>query len=168
MDDNDRIVAGVFDTRELADRAIDELRLAGFRDDHIGVMNRTARSAGVTQDGEGAEVGALSGAALGALGGMALASIAIPVVGPVAVGGALAAVLISGTAGAATGGLLGALVGMGMPEDEARYFEGELAPGRSLVTVRAGDRYEQAVAILWRCGARRPARSRAEAPVAAL
>jgi uncharacterized membrane protein len=50
--------------------------------------------------------------------------------------------------GAAAGGLVGALVGMGIPEEEARYFEKGLGTEEVLVTVKAGDRVMEALAIL--------------------
>ncbi len=40
------------------------------------------------------------------------------------------------------------LVSMGVPEEEARYYQGELKLGRSIVTVEAGDRREDALEIL--------------------
>jgi len=40
------------------------------------------------------------------------------------------------------------LVSMGVPEEEARYYQGELKLGRSIVTVEAGDRREDAIEIL--------------------
>ena len=48
--------------------------------------------------------------------------------------------------GAPAGGVVGALVGMGIPEEEARYFEPGFRVGRTLVTVDAGaDRAADAV-----------------------
>ena len=40
------------------------------------------------------------------------------------------------------------LVSMGVPEEEARYYQSELELGRSIVTVEAGDRREDALEIL--------------------
>ena len=40
------------------------------------------------------------------------------------------------------------LVSMGVPEEEARYYQGELELGRTIVTVEAGDRREDALEIL--------------------
>ena len=55
-------------------------------------------------------------------------------------------------AGAAAGSLVGALIGLGVPEEEARYYEGEARSGRTLVTVRAEGRYDEASAITRRHG----------------
>ena len=55
--------------------------------------------------------------------------------------------------GAAAGGLLGALASLGIPESEARYFETGFRAGGILVTVEAGARVLEAMAILDRHGA---------------
>ncbi|BDI16740.1 hypothetical protein ANSO36C_25420 [Nostoc cf. commune SO-36] len=55
-----------------------------------------------------------------------LGTLAIPGVGPVLAGGAvataLATTLAGGAIGAAAGGIVGALVGLGIPEDIARVI----------------------------------------------
>src|SRR5205814_821795 len=55
--------------------------------------------------------------------------------------------------GAATGGVIGALTGMGVPEEEARYYQGEVEAGNMLVTVQAPGRQQEAKAILQQYGA---------------
>jgi uncharacterized protein (TIGR02271 family) len=62
-------------------------------------------------------------------------------------------VLASAAGGAAVAGIVGALIGLGIPEEEARYYEGEVKAGRTLVTVKADNRYAEAEAILRRYGA---------------
>ena len=44
--------------------------------------------------------------------------------------------------------MMGGLIGLGIPEDEARYYEGEFNRGRVLVTVRTSDRFNEARRIL--------------------
>jgi hypothetical protein len=56
--------------------------------------------------------------------------------------------------GGASGGILGALIGLTIPVEEARHCEQQLHSGRSVVTVHAGDRYEEAVAIMRRVAER--------------
>jgi outer membrane lipoprotein SlyB len=68
----------------------------------------------------------------------------LPALGPVIAGGLLASILASTAAGAAAGGLVGSLVGLGLSEENARSFEFEFARGRVIVTVRGGDRFDQA------------------------
>ena len=154
-------VIGVFEDRRQADAAISELRKAGFREDQIGVASRQAEGeAATTTTGEqgtkwetGAITGALAGAGLGGLVGLGILAGVIPVIGPVIAGGTLAVILANAAGGAAIGGLLGALTGAGIPEEEARYYQGEFEAGRTLVTVTADGRYDEAVAILRRHGA---------------
>jgi hypothetical protein len=84
---------------------------------------------------------------------LAVAAGLIPGIGPIIAGGALMALLASAGAGATVGTVLGALVGLGVPEDEAKYYEGEFSSGRTLVTVRADTRAAEAWEILNRHGA---------------
>jgi hypothetical protein len=160
-------VVGVFDDRLQADRAVDELRKAAFRDDQIGVAMRydagddtagTATAADATDAGEshagtGAIAGVLGGLGLGAVAGLGVLSGIIPVVGPAIAGGTLGVILSNAALGAGVGGLVGALVGAGIPEDEARYYHSEFEAGRTIVTVRADGRADDAMAILRRYGA---------------
>jgi hypothetical protein len=160
-------IVGVFDDRMQADRAVDELRRAGFRDDQIGVaMRYDARddmagdaTSAITTDADeskaatGAITGVLGGLGLGALAGLGVLSGVIPVVGPAIAGGTLGIILSNAAVGAGVGGLVGALVGAGIPEDEARYYHGEFEAGRAIVTVQAGGRADDAMAILRRHGA---------------
>jgi hypothetical protein len=55
--------------------------------------------------------------------------------------------------GAATGGVLGGLIGMGIPEEQARHFERGFSAGGVLVTVAAGERWPEARAIILANGA---------------
>ncbi|MGH2523177.1 MAG: general stress protein, partial [Anaerolineales bacterium] len=160
-------VVAIFDDRYAAERAINDLRAAGFTGDQIGVAMRDRKETGelVEDTGARAAEGALSGALGGGLlGGVAgflvglVTALAIPGVGPVVAGGVLASALSAagGTAvagagiGAAAGGLVGALGGMGIPEEEARHFETGFRTGGVLVTVNAGYRAAEALGILER------------------
>jgi len=155
-------VVGVFEDRQQADRAISELRQAGFREDQIGVAMRHAEgtaSAGTSADaddshaGSGALTGALTGLGLGALAGLGVLAGVIPVVGPAIAAGTLGVVLSNAAAGAGIAGLVGALIGAGIPEEEATYYQGEFEAGRAIVTVTANGRSDEAAAILRRNGA---------------
>jgi len=153
-------VVGVFEHRDDAERAIEELHRAGFTDQQIGFIMRDGdksvthdvSTTGESQAGEGAVGGMLAGAGIGGL-IAAAASLLVPGFGPVLAGGILAATLGGAAIGAAAGGILGALVGMGVPEEEARYYETEFQSGRMLVTVRADGRFDEARDILYRSGA---------------
>src|SRR5688500_14057644 len=156
-------VVGLFHERSNAEAAIADLERAGFTSDQIGFASRgemtTASRAGdseVTTD-TGAGSGALSGAMTGGvIGGVlgALASLAIPGVGPVVAAGILGPILGGAAAGAGLGavggGLVGGLVTTGVSEEDARYYDEQFRSGRSLVTVKAGDRAAEARAIIRR------------------
>ena len=47
----------------------------------------------------------------------------------------------------------GALIGLGIPEEEAKYYEGEVHAGRTVVTVQAAGRFDEAWQLLTRHGA---------------
>jgi len=147
-------VVGVFADRSQADKAVFELKRAGFRDDQIGVAMRHtegATGAASTDDsyaGEGAATGALAGLGLGALAGLGVLSGVIPVVGPAIAGGTLGVLLSNAAVGAAVTGLAGALIGSGVPEEEATYYQGEFEAGRTIVTVHCDTRCDEAQAVL--------------------
>lgn len=96
--------------------------------------------------------GVVGGGVIGGILGAA-AALLIPGLGPAIAGGILTAVLGGAAIGAVAGGLIGALTNMGVPEDEAHFYQDELRAGRTLVTVQAGDHYDEALAILRRNGA---------------
>jgi hypothetical protein len=147
---------GVFDDRNDADLAARDLREKGFKDDEIGYAWRD--DAGKThqegnKSGEMAASGAGTGVVLGGIIG-AGAALLIPGVGPVVSGGLLATALAGAATGAVAGGVAGgvsgALVGLGIPENEAKYYDEQLTEGRTLMTVRAEDRYDDASDIVRR------------------
>lgn len=149
---------GVFENRTNATGAVSALRSAGFRDEQIGVVSRhrdttTSNDPTETHWEEGTGVGAAAGAATGVGLGLAVAAGLIPGVGPVIAGGTLMALLASAGAGATVGTVIGGLIGLGVPEDDAAYYESEFNTGRTIVTVRADARYSEAVDILRRHGA---------------
>jgi uncharacterized protein (TIGR02271 family) len=161
-------VVGVFQDRQQANKAVSELLKAGFRQDQIGVAMRhaegevgattTAEGATTTAEaegshaGSGALAGALTGLGLGALAGMGVLAGVIPVVGPAIAAGTLGVVLSNAAAGAGIAGLVGALIGTGMPEHEAKYYDQEFEAGRTIVTVTADGQADEATAILRRHG----------------
>ena len=151
-------VVGVFNSRAEADRAVDDLRRMGFRNDQIGVVGRdekgrTTREGGETYAEEGAAGGVAAGAVAGGLVGLGVLSGVIPVIGPAIAAGTLGTILSNVAAGAAIAGVTGALIGWGIPEEEAKYYEGELKAGRYVVTVQADERSDEAWRVLARHGA---------------
>jgi uncharacterized protein (TIGR02271 family) len=154
-------VVGLFHDNTQAERAIRDLKAAGFADRQIGVLmqdqnqqRELAENTG-TKAEEGAATGAVSGGVLGGIVGLlaGIGALAIPGIGPIIAGGALASTLAGAGIGAAAGGLVGALIGMGIPEEDARYYEGGLKEGGILVTVEAGANAERARRVLLEAGA---------------
>ena len=136
-------VVGVFHSHEEAQRAVKELRAEGFSDDQIGIVSQDregtyAEQTKETHAEEGAAAGAATGLGVGALWGLGIVAGVLPAIGPVIAGGALAAIAASAAGTAAAGGLIGALVGLGIPEDEADYYQTEFESGRTIVTVKSG------------------------------
>src|SRR5688572_7227211 len=163
MSDRTTVIA-VFDDRTHAQRAIAELKRAGFTEKEIGVTTRDGKSGdgrlaraadtGETRAAEGAVAGVAAGAGVGALWGLGILAGVLPAIGPAIAGGTLAAILSSAAAGAATAGIAGALIGLGIPEDEANYYEQEFRAGRTVVTVQALGRQAEAQSILGQAGGR--------------
>lgn len=152
-------VLGVFEKEADADRAIRQLYRAGFRDDQIGVARKHVEAdAGEdlddgTEAGTGAATGAVAGLGLGALAGLGVLSGVVPAIGPAIAGGTLGVVVSNLAAGAGIAGLIGALIGAGVPENEARYYEDEFGAGRTIVTVDTVDKSHQAAEVLRSNGA---------------
>lgn len=150
---------GVFSTQQQAQSAVNSLRSAGYADTEIGVVSPesdsakgTVRKDGDTKAEEGVMAGVATGAGLGALWGLGILAGVVPGIGPAIAGGTLAALLSSAAAGAAAAGVAGALVGLGIPDNDAKYYEGEYRSGRTIVTVH-GPRAAAARAILDQNGA---------------
>ncbi len=152
-----KVVVGVFETSDAARQAVDDLVKAGFKKENIGVVSRNGKlkkgkAATDSKWEEGAVAGAATGAGVGALWALGIAAGALPAIGPVIAGGLLASVLASAAGGAAVAGLVGALIGLGIPEEDARYYESEFKQGRTIVTVRANGRAAEASEIITRHG----------------
>jgi uncharacterized protein (TIGR02271 family) len=150
-------VVGLFADLPAAERGIEGLKAAGFSEQQIGVAVRDKQqqqdlTEGTgTQAAEGATTGAVGGGVVGGVLGLlaGVGALAIPGIGPIIAGGALASTLAGAGIGAAAGGIIGALAGMGVPEEDARHFERGFQQGGVLVTVAAGADAELArVALL--------------------
>lgn len=134
-------VVGVFHSHSEAQEAIRRLKENGYTDEQISVVTRDQEGsfAEQTDDSmaeEGATIGATAGLATGALWGIGIAAGLLPAIGPVIAGGTLAAILASAGTAAAAGGVVGGLIGLGIPEEEAEYYQGEFERGRTIVTVK--------------------------------
>ena len=92
------------------------------------------------------------GGALGLLAG--IGALAIPGVGPLIAAGPIMATLAGAGAGGAIGGITGALVGLGIPEYEAKRYEGRIQKGGILLSVHCAtsDEVKRAKEIIERTG----------------
>jgi hypothetical protein len=152
---NRSTVVGVFENDDQARRAVNEMEAMGFNADQIGYAGHD--KGGVPEDkatdvAGGAATGAVGGGVIGGVLG-ALAAGLIPGIGPIVGAGILTATVVGAGAGAAAGGLLGGLTGLGVSEDDAKYYEGEFKSGRSLVAVKAEGRYDEVKSRLRQLGA---------------
>ncbi len=145
------VVVGVFPDLDQARRAIDELRRAGFNEDEIGFLTRVGTTGPENEQGAHIATDALGGGLVGGTLG-AVAALLIPGFGPAIAGGILIATLSGAAIGAAAGSIIGSLTGMGVPEEEARFYQGELEAGHPIVTVKTASGHDEAVAILCRNG----------------
>ena len=133
-------VFGIFTSRNTAERAVDDLLAAGYRNDDISVLapdQRTTKELATeknTKAPEAATAGAVAGGAVGGTLGLlaGIGSLAIPGLGPFIAAGPIMGALAGMGAGAAAGGVIGALVGM---EYEAKRYEGRVKNGGILVSV---------------------------------
>lgn len=90
-----------------------------------------------TKAPEGATAGGGSGVLIGsALGWLVgIGALALPGLGPFIAAGPLMASLAGLGVGGVVGGITGALIGAGLPESEAKRYEGRLTKGSILVSV---------------------------------
>ena len=140
----------IANTREQAIGIVDNLRQVGFTREDISVLLPDKRSTHDfahehhTKAPEGATAGAGTGAAVGAgLGWLAgIGALAIPGLGPLIAAGPIMAALSGAAVGGTVGGLAGALIGMGIPEFEAKHYEGKIHNGNILISVHSDDSAE--------------------------
>lgn len=156
-------VFGIYPTYDAVDAAVGALKAAGFRNTDISVLlpknegNKDLAHVRATKAPEGASAGAGSGALLGGTLGwlVGIGALAVPGLGPLIAAGPIVAMLAGAGAGGALGGMTGALVGAGIPEYEAKRYEGRVRHGGILLSVHADDMQwsRKAKEILERTGA---------------
>jgi hypothetical protein len=164
MAGKNKVVYGIYPSELSAENAVDELKDAGFRNTDISVLfadNRGTKDFAHekgTKAPEGAATGAGSGMVIGgALGWLAgIGALAIPGLGPFIAAGPIMGLLGGMGAGGAIGGITGALIGMGIPEYEAKRYEGRVKDGGVLLSVHCDndDWVKHSKDILERTGAR--------------
>jgi hypothetical protein len=143
MSGKNTAVFGIYPDRFAVEEAIEHLRTAGFRSTDISVLfpdnqgtkdfaheKNTKAPEGVTT---GVVAGGIAGGVLGWLTG--IGALAIPGLGPLIAAGPIVAALAGAGAIGTLGGIVGALTGMGIPEYEAKRYEGRIRDGGVLVSV---------------------------------
>lgn len=146
-----RMVTGLFNDRDSAERAYQSLINRGYSHDEANVImsdetrNRfypegsegTSALADKTLEdaGKGAAIGGTLGAIIAGIAAIGT-SVVLPGLGLV-VAGPLAAALVGAGAGGLTGGLIGALVGYGVPEEHAAEYETGVKNGGVFMGVNA-------------------------------
>lgn len=138
-----KVVFCIAKNTEQTETIVNELKASGFSNNDVSVLfsdksttkdfaheKHTKAPEGTTIGGT---VGIGTGAVLGWLAG--IGSLAIPGAGPLIAAGPIMAALSGAAVGAAAGGLAGALIGAGIPEYEAKRYEGKIAGGSALISV---------------------------------
>ena len=146
-----RAVAGVYHSREKAERGYAELRRAGYSPDDINFLAPGATEEQVhagpvsatEQPGVGKAIGGAVGGALGMAGGFQLGvglTALVPGIGPVLAAG-LAGMALLGAGGAMAGAVAGSKADQdsteGLPADEIFFYEDALRQGRTVIIVMA-------------------------------
>lgn len=141
-------VFGIYSDRESVEEAIQALRAANYRVEDISILfpenegNKDFGHVKATKAPEGASAGAAGGAVVGGvLGWLAgIGAIAIPGIGPFIAAGPIMTALAGLGVGGTFGGIAGSLVGLGIPEYEAKRYEGRVREGGYLLSVHCDDR----------------------------
>src|SRR3954452_6740746 len=163
MSSKNTAVFGIYPDRPAVEEGVEHLRRAGFRNTDISVLfpensgtkdfaheKNTKAPEGTAS---GVVAGGIAGGVLGWLTG--IGALAIPGLGPLIAAGPIVAALAGAGALGAVGGIIGALAGMGIPEYEAKRYEGRIREGGVLLSVHcdSSDWVRRAKEVLTQTGA---------------
>ncbi len=145
MQKGNTVVFGIFGTRLELDRGVEALKTSGFRNSDISVLMSDSSSTREfahekgTKAPEGSAAGATAGATIGGTLGWltGVGALAITGLGPFIAAGPIMAAFAGAGVGGVVGGVSGALIGMGIPEYEAKRYEGFVKNGGILLSVHA-------------------------------
>lgn len=180
-----KVIFALVNSEEHAQRIVDKLQQAGFETDEISfLMSDKEGKYELRQEGDlevyenktfpkgkkgtlghekhtkapegsvtGGVTGGIIGGSIGLLAG--IGSLAIPGLGMFIAAGPIVAALSGSAVGGAVGLLVGALIGLGIPEYEAKKYENMLKKGHVLVCVHTenSNQLEKAKEILQKEGA---------------
>ena len=157
-------IFGIYRTRGAAENGVETLKNNGFRKSDISLLLpqetglqtfiHTKESKAPEGAAAGAGAGAFMGGVLGLLAGAG--ALATPAVGPFVAAGPIMSALAGMGVGSTFGGISGALIGFGIPEYEARRYEGFATEGGILISVHVDDSEwsEKAESLLAATGAK--------------
>ncbi len=147
MAGGNRAVFGIYPNRPAVEEAVANLRSAGFRSTDVSVLfpeNEGTKDLAHEKNSkapEGATTGGLAGGIAGGVLGWltGIGALAIPGVGPLIAAGPIVAALAGAGAVGTLGGIIGGMVGLGIPEYEAKRYEGRIREGGVLLSVHCDD-----------------------------
>jgi len=148
-----KTVAAVFPSFSEAEHVAQHLTNLGVDHDDINIIagNDASQHDSVLKrsekEHESTAAAAASSASFGGGVGIVatLIALAIPGVGPIIAGGAMATILTGMGVGAAAGGLIGAFSSMGISHDDAKLYEDAIREGGVFVSVHVNDPLEPEV-----------------------
>ena len=150
INDNSMLAIGSLKTRDRLKDVLEQLHAAGFSETAISIAAADHEPGADPADEpprKGSDklrdlsIGAASGGVLlGSLAG--LASLVIPGLGVFLVAGPLAVALGDAIAGGAVGAVAGALIGMRIPDHQAKQYEESLRHGGAIVSAHAQNEKE--------------------------
>lgn len=146
-----KAIIGIVQTQYQAEKIVSQLQQNGFLANDISVIfpDRQGTTDFAVEHSTKAPEGAIAGVGTGGVIGGTLGllagigALAIPGLGPFIAAGPLMATLGGAALGAGAGGVVGALVGMGIPEIEAKLYENKVRSGKILVAVHTDDSRQQ-------------------------
>lgn len=144
-----KAVFGIARTRKQAEDIFNKLEMRGFKIDSISALfqdidhSMKKKSLGSmghekhTKGSEGAATGTLAGGIIGGTIGLlaGIGSLAIPGLGAFIAAGPLMAALSGSAVGGSLGLMVGTLIGLDIPEYEAKRYEDSLKHGNLLISV---------------------------------
>ncbi|WP_404330130.1 general stress protein [Mesobacillus maritimus] len=138
-------IVGIYDSEAKAVQAVEELKKQGYAQEDISMITNNKEmleKLGIEEPtrskmNEGAKTGAATGSLIGGLAGLlaGFGAFTFPGIGPILAAGPIAAAFVGGSAGIGVGGITGALIGLGIPEEEANRYEQEMQQEKILVIV---------------------------------
>jgi hypothetical protein len=134
--------------RERVDRIIEQVQAAGISPDRLSLIShddRHGRDPADEKPRDNADklhdstIGAVTGGvAMGVLGCIVgIASVAVPGLGFLIIGGPLAAALGDAVVGGAIGAIAGGLLGLRVPDHRAKAYEESLRRGSTIISIHA-------------------------------